>query len=132
MSERIKKAKQRYKIELFAAMALYVAVILAAKIAARQVEEGAVLTALALAPMAPLVLAGFAFFRFFKNMDERDRRVSADAAGLTLAIGIFASLMVGFLDAFDVLVFDDALIWFGPFLIILWGLFRIMLGGRDC
>lgn len=132
MSERIKKAKRRYQIELMLAMALYVAVVFAAKIASHHVEESAVLTGLALAPMAPLVLAGFAFYRFFKNMDERDRRVSADAAGLALAIGVFTSLTFGFLSAFGVLVIEDVLIWFAPYLIVLWGAIRIMIGGRDC
>lgn len=132
MSERIKKAKRRYKIELMLAMGLYVGVVIAAKTVSKGMAEGAGLTALALAPMLPLLLAGAAFYRFFINLDERERRVSADAAGLTLCVGVLASLTLGFLSSFGVLVIEDVMIWFAPFLIILWGLFRLVMGGRDC
>ncbi|MCK5748600.1 MAG: hypothetical protein KAH44_20465 [Oricola sp.] len=132
MSERIKKAKRRYKIELMLAMALYLVVLAGAKFASKGMAEGAGLTALALSPMLPLLLAGAAFYRFFVNMDERERRVSADAAGLTLGLGILVSLMLGFLSAFGVLVIEDVMILFAPFLIIVWGLFRLFMGGRDC
>ena len=76
--------------------------------------------------------AAAAFYRLFLNMDERDRRISADAAALALAIGIMTSLTLGFLNAFDVFKFEDDMMWFAPFLIVLWGLIRFALGGRDC
>lgn len=132
MSERIKKAKRRYTIELFCAMALYIVIVLAAKIAARQIEDGAIVTALALAPILPLALAAFAFFRFYFRTDERDRRISADAAALTLVIGVFSAITLGFLRAFGVFSMEDEMIWFGPYLIVLWGAIRFFLGGRDC
>lgn len=132
MSERIKKARRRYKLEMMGAMALYLVVVFAAKIASRGVDEGAVLTALALAPVLPLLLAGAAFYRFFVNMDERDRRISADAAALTLAIGVMTSMTLGFLSAFGVFTLEDEMMWFAPFLIILWGIIRFARGGRDC
>ena len=132
MSERIKKAKQRYRLELGAAMAVYIAVVFAAKILSRDVEGGLLLTLLALAPVAPIIWAAAAFYRFFLNMDERDRRISADAAALALAIGIMTSLTLGFLSAFEVFRFEDDMMWFAPFLIVLWGLIRFALGGRDC
>jgi hypothetical protein len=132
MSERIKKAKRRYKFEMLGAMALYIAVVFAAKIASRGMEESVALTALALAPVLPMVLAGAAFFRFFTNMDERDRRISADAAALALAIGILTAMTLGFLGAFGVFTLEDDMMWFAPFLIMLWGVIRIALGGRDC
>ena len=132
MSARIKQAGRRYKIELFGAMALYVAFVIAAKIAARQVEDGALLTALALVPMLPLALAALAFFRYFLNMDERERRISADAAALSFLIGVFTAITLGFLRAFGIFSLEDEMMWFGPYLIILWGLLRFALGGRGC
>ncbi len=132
MSERIKKAKRRYKLELLAAMGLYLVVVIVAKIASRDLAPGYLLTGLALAPALPLLLAGAAFYRFFVNMDERDRRISADAAALTLAIGIFIAMTLGFLSAFGVFVMEDEMMWFASFLIVLWGAIRIALGGRDC
>ena len=132
MSERIKKAGRRYRLEMGGAMVLYMAVLFAAKIASRGVEEGVVLALLALSPVLPLIWAGVAFFRFYFNLYERDRRISADAAALTLAIGILTSITLGFLSAFDVFTLEDDMMWFAPFLIILWGLLRFALGGRDC
>lgn len=132
MSARIKQAGRRYRMEMFGSMALYVAVLVAAKIAARHVEEGAMLAALALAPVLPLALAAGAFLRYYVNMDERERRISADAAAISLPIGIFTAITLGFLRAFGVFSFDDEMMWFGPYLIILWGLMRFALGGRDC
>jgi hypothetical protein len=65
-------------------------------------------------------------------MDERDRRISADAAALALAIGILTAMTLGFLGAFGVFTMEDDMMWFAPFLIMLWGVIRIALGGRDC
>ncbi|MFQ5562599.1 MAG: hypothetical protein ACE5FO_03425 [Parvularculaceae bacterium] len=132
MSERIKKAKRRYRLEILGAMALYVAVLFAAKIISRNVEDDAVLALLSLAPVLPVILAVAAFFRFFFSMDERDRRISADAAAITLTIGVLTSMTFGFLSAFGVFTLEDDMMWFAPFLILLWGVIRIALGGRDC
>jgi len=132
MSERIKKAKRRYRVELLSAMGLYLVVLIGAKFLAKGMEEGMGLTLLSLSPMLPLALAGFAFYRFFVNLDERDRRISADAAGIALGIGIFTAMTLGFLSSFGVLVIEDAMIWFAPYLILLWGGIRIAIGGRDC
>ena len=133
MSERIRKAKRRYKIEFGAAMALYIAVLVGAKIASHHVEGEPALTLLALAPVAPIILAVIAFFRFFFSMDERQRRISADAAALTLPIGILTALTLGFLSAFDVFHFESEMVWFAAFLIGTWGVIRLIIGGgRDC
>ncbi len=132
MSERIKKAKRRYTIELFASMGLYLVVLFAALTIAKTQEPGVLLTALALAPLAPLCLACFSFFRFYRDMDEMQKRVSADAAAITLVIGIMAAITLGFLKRFGVFDFEHDMIWFGPLLIVVWGVLRFVLGGRDC
>jgi hypothetical protein len=132
MSERIKKAKRRYTIELFAAMALYVVVLIVSLSIAKPLEPGLMLTALALAPLAPLLLACFSFFRFYQRTDEMQKRVSADAAALTLVVAFLVAVTLGFLRRFGVLDFEDDMMLFGPFLIIVWGLMRVFLGGRDC
>lgn len=132
MSERIKKAKRRYTIELFAAMALYVVVLFAALSAAKPLDPGPALTALALAPLAPLLIACFSFFRFYRRMDEMQKRVSADAAALTLVVAFLVAITLGFLRRFGVLDFEDDMMLFGPFIIIVWGVMRFVLGGREC
>ena len=132
MSERIKKAKRRYTIEMFAAMMLYLVVLFVALTVAKSVEPGLLLVVLALAPLVPLIIAGFSFFRFYRHMDEMQKRVTADAAALTLVIGFLAATMLGFQKRFGVLDLEDDIMLFGPFLIIVWGLVRFMIGGRDC
>lgn len=127
MSSRIDKAGRRYQIEFFAAMALYVAVLIGAKLLAKGMEPGWQLTALALAPQAPVALACIAFLRFFFSADERERRLIADAAAISLLIGIFAALTFGFLHSFGVLSFEWDMLWFGPFLIAVWGVTRCIL-----
>ncbi|MEM9617419.1 MAG: hypothetical protein AAF936_05605 [Pseudomonadota bacterium] len=132
MSERIRKANRRYKVEMIVSMLLYMGVLVAAKLAVRNVEGDIMRAILALAPVAPLALAGIAFFRFYLSMDERDKRISADAAALSLLIGILTALTLGLLRAFEVFSLKDEMMWFGPYLIILWGVIRFLLGGREC
>lgn len=131
MSERIRKAGRRYTLEFGGAMTLYVVVLLASVYAAKEMEQGPMLTALALAPIAPVILACIAFFRFYVNMDERERRIHADAAAFSLVIGIFAALTLGFLHTFGVFKFEWDMLWFGPFLIALWGIVRCIIKLRD-
>ena len=132
MSERIQKAKRRYTVELLGAMALYVIVLFGALTVSKSVESGAVLTALALAPLAPIILAAIAFFRFYGNMDEMQKRVTSNAAALTLVIGILGAITLGFLKRFGVMDIEDDMMFFGPVLIGLWGAIRYFLGGREC
>lgn len=132
MSERIKKAKRRYTIELLVAMSLYLVVLFGALSASKAVAPGPLLTGLAIAPLAPLLLACFAFFRYFKHMDEMQKRLSADAAALTLVLGVLVAISLGFLRRFGVMDFEDDMMMFGPFLIVIWGAIRLFIGGRDC
>ncbi|GJL93095.1 hypothetical protein [Hyphococcus sp.] len=132
MSERIKKAKRRYTIELLAAMTLYLVILFGALTIAKPMEPGPMLTVLALAPLAPLLVACYSFFRFYQRMDEMQKRVSADAAALTLVVAFLVAITLGFLRRFGVLDFEDDMMLFGPFLIIVWGAMRFWLGGRDC
>ena len=127
MSSRIDKAGRRYRVEFFAAMALYVAILFGAKLLAKGMEPGWQLTALALAPQIPIALACIAFLRFFFSADERERRLIADAAAISLLVGIFAALTLGFLHSFGVFLFEWDMLWFGPFLIAVWGVTRCIL-----
>lgn len=127
MSERIKSAASRYKVEFGGAMVLYGAVLFGAMYLSKNAEPGLWLTSLALSPVVPLILACIAFFRFYGSIDERERRMASDAAALSLVIGIFAALTLGFLKSFGVFYFEWDLLWFGPFLIALWGAVRSVL-----
>ena len=128
MSERIQKAKRRYTVQLLAAMALYLFVLFGALTISKSMEPGPLLTALALAPLAPILLAAAAFFRFY----ELQRRITSKAAALTLVIAVLGAITLGFLKRFGVMDFEDDMIWFGPIMIGLWGVIRYFIGGRDC
>lgn len=130
MSERIRKAGKRYQIELFGAMAAYTAALIGGLVIAKGVENELLLTLLALAPIAPLIFAVAAFFRFYQHMDELQKRTSADAAALTLALTILVAITLGFLRRFGVFDFEDDMMWFGPFMIATWGAVRFFLGDR--
>ncbi|MEZ5893295.1 MAG: hypothetical protein R3C58_09165 [Parvularculaceae bacterium] len=132
MSERISKAKRRYTIELLASMALYIAVLFGALSLAKTMTPGPALTALSIAPLIPILFACVAFFRFYRNMDEMQRRLTANAAALTLVIGVLMAITLGFLRRFGVADFEDDMMLFGPGLIGVWGVVRVLLGGRDC
>lgn len=132
MSQRIDKAKRRYTIEMMVSMGLYLIVLYAALTIAKPLEPGALLTGLALAPLAPLILACISFFRFYRHMDEMQKRLSADAAALTLVVAILVALTLGFFRRFGVMDFEDDMMLFGPFIVVVWGGVRFFLGGRDC
>lgn len=124
LSRRIQKAGRRYVFELGAALALYAVVLFTAKWLANDALEGPLLTALALAPLAPVALMVAAFLRYYFKIDERERRISSDAAAITLVVGIMVALTLGFLHSFAVFHFEWDMLWFGPFLIGLWGVVR--------
>ncbi|GAB4519999.1 MAG: hypothetical protein Kow00133_06110 [Amphiplicatus sp.] len=133
MSERIRKAGRRHAIEMLAAALLYMGALVVCLSLARGMERGPALTLLAVAPVLPMAYACLAFLRFYRNMDEMQQRVSADAAALTLMIGILAAITLGFLRRFGVFDFEDDMMWFGPFLIVAWGVIRFFCGGgRGC
>lgn len=127
MSSRINKAERRYQIEFFTAMALYIAVLIGAKLLAKGMEPGWQLTALALAPQVPIAFACIAFLRYFFSADERERRLIADAAAISLLVGIFVAITLGALASFEIFSADWDIIWAGPFLIAVWGVTRCVL-----
>lgn len=132
MSERIRKAGRRHRIEMLVAASLYTGVLVASLTLARGMDGGPVLTALALAPVLPMIYACYAFFRFYRQMDELQKRVVADSAALTLMIAILSAITLGFLKRFGVFDFEHDMVWFAPFLIVVWGVVRSFLGGRGC
>lgn len=131
MSSRINKAERRYLVEFLIAAGLYAVVLVGAKLLAKSVEPGWALTSLALAPQIPVAFACIAFLRYFFSADERERRLIADAAAVSLLIGIFIAITLGSLASFEIFVVDWDIIWAGPFLIAVWGLARCVLQVRN-
>ncbi len=132
MSERIKKAGRRHAVQMIAAALLYCGSLFVCLLLARGLEPGPALTALAIIPVLPMFYAAYAFFQFYRDMDEMQKRISANAAALAMVVGVLTAIALGILKRFGVLDFEDDMMLFGPFLIIVWGAMRYFLGGRDC
>jgi hypothetical protein len=128
MSQRIKNAKRRHMVEMFTVMFGYLAIVFAATRLEDLFTNKIVLTVLALAPVLPMALACFVYIRVYRQMDEREKMINANAAGIALMIAVLAATALGFLQSFGVLVIEDVMIWFTSFLIIAWGAARFFMG----
>ncbi|MBI1365343.1 MAG: hypothetical protein GC153_05235 [Alphaproteobacteria bacterium] len=130
MSERIRRACGRYQIEMLASGVVYAGVLIGAKLSAKSIDEPATVLLLALAPIAPLAYGFYAFARYYFIMDERERRIAADAAALTLMFMIVSLLTIGFLRLFGVISFEPDLVLSAAGAILFWGLARIVIASR--
>ncbi|NNE41936.1 MAG: hypothetical protein HKN14_13575 [Marinicaulis sp.] len=131
MSEKRKTACRRYRIETFVAMAIYLAAVFIATQVSGNVTDQTALIALSLAPIVPMIYAVYAFFKYYRVMDERERRIASDAAALALVISVLAAITIGFMQSLGGFAIDDVMNWFGPFMIVVWSLIRIRIGGPD-
>jgi hypothetical protein len=93
-----REALKRYRLELGAAMVVYIAVLFGANHLGKPMEPGAARTLLLLSPAIPLLFAVWAIARQFGRMDEFVRLRSLEnfaiAAGVTAAV----SFTYGFLE----------------------------------
>lgn len=96
MKER--EVNNRYRLELFSAMLIYIGVLVGSIWLAKRMEDGLVRTLLLVSPVIPLLLAVWAIARHFGRMDEFLRLRSLE--GLAVAAGITAALSFtyGFLE----------------------------------
>lgn len=120
MADKFKKICVRYQREMIGAMIFYLPAVYFSKQFSKQTEDQGTLILLALAPIAPLILAIIAFFRYYNNVDERERRIMADGAAITLLVAILGVIFCGLLESFGAMNVD--MNWVGAFLIIFWSL----------
>ncbi len=122
MKER--EANSKYRVELFSAMLLYMAVLFGSIGLAKEMEPGATRTLLLVTPVVPLMLAVWAIARQFRRMDEFVRLRSLE--GLAVAAGVTAglSLTYGFLESagFPKL----SMFWVWTVMGATWGLFACL------
>jgi len=128
MSERIRKAQRRHLVELFAVMAVYLAAVFGVAQYTDYIESGVLRTVVVLAPPLTLAAACFIFVRNYRRLDERQQRIQANAAAITLVVAIVGASTLGFLKSFGVFAHEDDFLWFTPFLIVVWSLARRFLG----
>ncbi len=109
---------------MLVSMVLFMLATYISKHYSKQIDDQATLVLLAIAPIAPLILASVAFFRYVNNTDERERRIMADGAAITLLVAIIGAIFIGMLESFG--AFAMNMNWFGAFLIIFWSLATVI------
>jgi hypothetical protein len=97
MKER--EGNQKYRVELFSAMAVYVAVLFGSNILAKEMEPGLARTLLLISPVVPLMLAIWAIARHFGRMDEFLRLRSLESLAIAAAVTAGLSVTYGFLES---------------------------------
>jgi hypothetical protein len=96
---REREANSKYRVELFSAMLLYVAVLVGSISVSKELEPGPVRTLLLVVPMVPLMLAVWAIARHFRRMDEYVRLRSLESLAVAAGVTAGLSLTYGFLES---------------------------------
>jgi hypothetical protein len=115
-----REAIHRYRLELGAAIVLYMAVLFGSIFIAKPMAPGISRTVLLSAPMIPIVLAIWAIARQFRRMDEFVRLRNLESIAIAAAVTAGSSLTYGFLESagFPRL----SMFWVWPLMGAVWGL----------
>ncbi|HZP64949.1 MAG TPA: hypothetical protein VFB32_01455 [Rudaea sp.] len=122
---------RQYQLRVFAAMAVYVGLVLLVWPHARTATAMALKVAFALAPTLPVLVVIWFMARRVMQSDELQQRV--DLVALSVATGVVSalSLAAGFLNAAHVIAVDgDILMWVFPAICIVYGATRLWVGKR--
>jgi hypothetical protein len=95
---REKDATRKYRLELGAAMALYIGVLYGSLTIGRSMPEGLGRTLLMLSPAIPLMLSVWAIARHFRRMDEFVRLRSLESLAIAAAVTAGLTFTYGFLE----------------------------------
>lgn len=120
-----------YRLQVLALMAVYVAVLLLVWPHARDATNSMAKSALALAPIVPVIIVLGLMVKRIIRSDELEQRVHLIALSVATCIVSALSLVGGFLSASHVVSFDgDILIWVFPVLCLIYGVTRWYVGRR--
>ena len=97
MKER--EANRKYRLELFSAMLVYMAVLIGSIMLAKPMEPGTARTLLLITPAIPMAFAVWAIARHFRRMDEFVRLRSLEGLGIAAAVTAGLSITYGFLES---------------------------------
>ena len=122
MKER--EANSKYRVELFSAMLLYVAVLMGSIAAGKGMDPGPARTLLLVTPIVPLMLAVWAIARHFRRMDEFVRLRSLESLAVAAGVTAGLSLTYGFLESagFPKL----SMFWVWTVMGAAWGLYALL------
>lgn len=123
--------EKHYQYHVMAAMLVYMVVLLAAFSLVRTVTGLPLKTALALAPVVPILWLIAVMWRRIRDSDELEQRVHLLALGIATAVTGAVTLVGGFLAAGGVVALDGSvLIWVFPLLIASYGVARAVVASR--
>jgi len=123
--------RQQYQRQVFAVMAVYVALMLGEWPHVRDPVGIAAKVALALLPVVPMIVLILLIARRVLSSDELEQRLYLLALGIATAVLCAASLIGGFLAASHAIQLDgDVLIWVFPLLGAAFGAAHWWLGRR--
>lgn len=93
-----RRLHRRYVLEFSAAMLVHFAVVTAAGRWLRTHAESGWRVPVALAPVVPFLLAGWAFLRLFRRVDELHRRMQVEALAFAFGGTALCVITYGFLE----------------------------------
>jgi hypothetical protein len=93
-----KDANRRYRLEMGASLAIYIAVLHTSISYARPMPPGTLRTVLLLVPVIPALLGVWAVARHFRRMDEFVRLRSLESLGFAGAVTAVLAVTYGFLE----------------------------------
>jgi hypothetical protein len=99
MTMKEREANQRYLLELFSAMAMYILVLCGSIYLGKTMETGLARTLLLLSPAIPVFLAVWAIARHFRRMDEFIRLRSLEGLAVAAAVTAGLTFTYGFLES---------------------------------
>jgi MFS-type transporter involved in bile tolerance (Atg22 family) len=93
-----RRNSRRYTVELFAAMAAYIVLLLASARIINRVPPGAEKYAIALLPMGGIVAAAIAIVRFVRRTDEFQRHTLLTCGAIAGLVTAVVTMALGFLE----------------------------------
>lgn len=128
-----KPLRQRYVREMMAAMAVYVVTLMLSVWLFKRMEMAPLLrTAVALAPVLPIVFVLRAMIRYIRDVDEMQQRIELEAVSIGTAMLCVLYMGAGFLQTSKVIDVPagTAMTWVFPLACLFYGLAKVVVSRR--
>lgn len=128
-----KPLRQRYVREMMAAMAVYVVTLMLSVWLFKRMEMAPLLrTAVALAPVLPIVFVLRAMIRYIRDVDEMQQRIELEAVSIGTAMLCVLYMGAGFLQTSKVIDVPAgaAMTWVFPLACLFYGLAKVVVSRR--
>lgn len=126
------RLRRRYLREFTPAMAGYVVALFLSMWLLKRVDEPALRAAIALLPVAPVVLVVRALVRYIRDADELQRQIELESVSLATALVSMLYLAGGFLQMAKVIDIPSgaAMFWVFPLVCLAYGLVKTVVARR--